>query len=85
MYKKVDLPHGSFPVFDKVDVNGPNSLPAYRYLKKFAPKLPGCAGCDIAWNYEKFLVNGDGVPVARYAAATSPLEAEATIAMLLSA
>jgi len=85
MYKKIGMPHGSFPIFDKVDVNGPESLPLYRFLRARAPKLPGCAGCNVAWNYEKFLVDAAGVPVARYAAATSPLEAEPTIVKLLGA
>mmetsp|Transcript_74061 Transcript_74061/g.123701 ORF Transcript_74061/g.123701 Transcript_74061/m.123701 type:complete len:87 (+) Transcript_74061:640-900(+) len=84
MYKKMGLAYGTFPVFDKVEVNGPNSLPLYRFLKKRAPKLPGCAGCDVAWNYEKFLVDSEGNPIARYAAATSPMEAEATIVKLLA-
>ena len=85
MYKKVGLEHGAFPVFDKVEVNGPGSLPLFRFLKKRAPKLPGCAGCEIAWNYEKFLLDGAGVPVARYAAATSPMAAEEMIVKLLTA
>ena len=85
MYKKVGLAYGAFPVFDKIDVNGPTSLPLYRFLKRRAPKLPGCAGCEVAWNYEKFLLDGSGVPVARYPAATSPMEAEAAIVKLLKA
>lgn len=84
MYKKVGLAYDAFPVFDKVEVNGPDSLPLFTFLKKRAPKLPHCAGCDIAWNYEKFLLNASGEPIARYAAATSPLEAEAAIIKLLA-
>ena len=61
------------------------SLPLFRFLKKRAPKLPGCAGCEIAWNYEKFLLDGAGVPVARYPATTSPMAAEETIVKLLGA
>jgi len=83
MYKKVGVASGAFPVFDKVDVNGPSSLPLYTFLKKRSPRLPNCAGCDVAWNYEKFLVGADGAPIARYAAETSPMEAEAAILKLI--
>jgi len=81
-YKKVGVPYGAFPVFDKVDINGPTGLPLFRLLKSQAG-LPLCAGCETAWNYEKFLVDGRGRAVHRYASATSPLEAEPKIRELL--
>lgn len=81
-YTKVSVPYGAFPVFDKVDVNGPSQLPLFRFLKSKA-RFPLCGGCETAWNYEKFLVDSDGRPVKRYASATSPMEAEAEIRMLL--
>eukprot|EP00741_Cyanophora_paradoxa_P013173 tig00000178_g12726.t1 len=49
-----------FPLFDKVDVNGANAVPLYKDLLRAS--FPG----DIAWNFEKFLVDRNGVPVARY-------------------
>lgn len=81
-YEKVGVPYGFFPVFDKVDVNGHAALPLFKFLKQKA-KLPLCAGCEVAWNYEKFLVDDEGLVVSRYASATSPLEAEQNIRSLL--
>jgi len=81
-YKKVGVPYGAFVVFDKVDINGPTGLPLFRFLKSQA-KLPLCAGCETAWNYEKFLLDSRGHVVSRYASATSPLEAEPKIRELL--
>jgi len=85
MHTKVGIPAGLgyFTVFDTVDVNGPTADPLYRFLKRKAPRFADCGGCDIAWNYEKFLLDKNGVPVARYHAADSPLEAETTIRELL--
>jgi len=49
-----------FNMFSKIDVNGPNTHPVYRYLKK---AFPG----DITWNFaSKFLIDRDGVPIARF-------------------
>jgi len=82
MYHKVGLPAGAFPVFDKITANGPGTLEAYAVLKQGA-KRGHDAGFDIMWNYEKFLVDGTGTPVSRYASTASPLEAEADIRKLL--
>jgi len=82
MYHKVDLPVGSFPIFDKVTVNGPGTLEAYAVLKQGA-KSGHDAGFDVMWNYEKFLVDGEGKPVYRYSSTASPLEAECQIKQLL--
>lgn len=49
----------SFPMFDKVDVNGANTCEVYKTLKA---ALPG----DISWNFEKFLVDKEGKPVKRF-------------------
>jgi glutathione peroxidase len=60
----------SFPMFGKVKVNGPDAHPLYEYLKK---SLPGILGLEaIKWNFTKFLVDGGGVPVKRYAPADRP-------------
>lgn len=53
-------------LFRKIDVNGPNTSPLFRFLKQ---KL---GGDDIKWNFAKFLVNKDGQPVERFAPTTSP-------------
>lgn len=60
----------TFPVFAKIDVNGDNAAPLYRYLKKAAPGLFGTEG--IKWNFTKFLIDRDGQVVERYAPTTKP-------------
>lgn len=60
----------TFPVFAKIDVNGANTAPIYRYLKSAAP---GILGTDaIKWNFTKFLVDKTGKVVKRYAPTDSP-------------
>lgn len=49
----------SFPMFAKVDVNGPAAHPLFRYLKQ---ALPGVLGGRIKWNFTKFLIGRDGTP-----------------------
>ena len=82
MYLKMGVKADAFPVFDKVDVNGPDSLTTFAILKDKA-KGTDHAGSDIAWNYEKFLVDGDGKPLERYSSGQSPLVAEKAIRKLL--
>ena len=55
---------------EKVDVNGPDAHPLYRQLTA-VPDTDGTAG-DVAWNFEKFLLSGDGEVVARFRPATLP-------------
>jgi glutathione peroxidase len=71
----------SFPMFDKTEVNGPDAHPLFHYLKKAQKGLLGTE--SIKWNFTKFLVNRDGVPVARYAPQTRPEELEDPIRTLL--
>jgi glutathione peroxidase len=59
----------SFPMFSKIDVNGDDAHPVYKYLKD---KLPGSLGKKIKWNFTKFLINRDGIPVKRFAPTTIP-------------
>jgi glutathione peroxidase len=59
-----------FPLFEKIDVNGPNRHPLYAELTKTAD-AEGHDG-DIRWNFEKFLVDPDGTVVARYSPVTTP-------------
>jgi glutathione peroxidase len=60
----------TFPLFKKIDVNGPNAHPLYQHLKS---KAPGAlATRAIKWNFTKFLVDRDGNVVKRYAPKTPP-------------
>jgi glutathione peroxidase len=60
----------SFPMFEKIDVNGPGRHPVYTELTALADDS-GEAG-DIQWNFEKFLVSPDGKAVARFRPRTEP-------------
>lgn len=69
-----------FPIFDKVDVNGKNAAPIYKFLKS---EKGGFLGDAIKWNFTKFLVNKEGKVVERYAPTTSPLKIKKDIQNLL--
>jgi glutathione peroxidase len=71
----------TFPVFQKTDVNGSNTHPLFQYLKTAAPGLLGTEA--IKWNFTKFLVNRNGLPVKRFASASSPASISADIEKLL--
>ncbi|HEY2316619.1 MAG TPA: glutathione peroxidase [Streptosporangiaceae bacterium] len=60
----------SFPMFEKIEVNGPGRHPIYTELTA-AADAEGKAG-DIQWNFEKFLVGGDGAVIARFRPMTAP-------------
>ncbi|CAL5348001.1 unnamed protein product [Camellia sinensis] len=64
-----------FPVFEKIDVNGKNAAPLYKFLKS---EKGGILGDGIKWNYTKFLVNKEGKVVERYAPTLPPLKIERT-------
>ena len=72
----------SFPMFGKIDVNGDDAHPLYKYLKQEAPGLLGSK--SIKWNFTKFLVNKDGKVVKRYAPTDTPEAIEKDIANLLA-
>lgn len=59
----------TFPVFAKVDVNGPAAHPLFQWL---TGELPGWLGKSIKWNFTKFLIGRDGKPVKRFATITKP-------------
>jgi glutathione peroxidase len=59
----------TFPMFAKVDVNGENAHPIFKYLKK---ELGGLFGSMIKWNFTKFLIDSEGKPVKRFAPTTKP-------------
>jgi glutathione peroxidase len=71
----------SFPMFSKVDVNGANAHPLYKALKAAAPGLLGSEG--VKWNFTKFLVDGQGKVVARYAPVSKPEGLKGDIQALL--
>jgi glutathione peroxidase len=60
----------SFPLFAKIDVNGPETHPLYEFLKSAEPGLLGTEA--IKWNFTKFLVGKDGSVLRRYAPQTKP-------------
>ena len=75
----------SFPIFAKIDVNGPNAHPLYKYLKNEQSGVFGVIGLQaIKWNFTKFLVDRSGKVVDRYAPATPPAELAPSIEKLLS-
>lgn len=66
----------SFPMFEKVEVNGAATHPVFRYLKE---ELPGVPGKRIKWNFTKFLIGRDGKPLKRFAPFTTPEKMETAI------
>ncbi|MNC88475.1 Hydroperoxy fatty acid reductase gpx1 [compost metagenome] len=71
----------TFPLFAKVDVNGPGTHPVYAVLKAARPGVLGTEA--IKWNFTKFLVNDRGDVVARYSPNDTPERIERDIAALL--
>ncbi|MBV8924113.1 MAG: glutathione peroxidase [Bradyrhizobium sp.] len=70
----------SFPMFDKIDVNGSTAHPLYRYLRN---EKSGLLGSSIKWNFTKFLVDRSGRVVARRAPTASPQALKKEIEALL--
>jgi glutathione peroxidase len=60
----------TFPMFEKLDVNGPRQHPVYAELTAL-PDGGGSAG-EVQWNFEKFLISPDGKPLARFRSLTDP-------------
>ncbi|MFT5705199.1 MAG: glutathione peroxidase [Shewanella sp.] len=71
----------SFPLFEKIEVNGENAHPLYRYLKSSAKGILGSEG--IKWNFTKFLIDANGNVIERYAPTTKPEAIAKTIEKLL--
>ncbi|QNE30995.1 glutathione peroxidase [Sphingomonas sp. NBWT7] len=71
----------SFPVFAKIDVNGPSADPLFERLKAEAPGLMGSKA--VKWNFTKFLVDRNGRVVTRYAPTTKPEDIRPDIEKLL--
>lgn len=71
----------SFPLFEKINVNGRKAHPIFKFLKS---KISGgIFGSKIKWNFTKFVINSKGVPVKRYSPTTKPEKMEALIRRLL--
>jgi glutathione peroxidase len=73
----------SFPMMAKVDVNGANAHPLYKWLTKEAPGLLGSK--SIKWNFTKFLVGRDGRVLHRYAPQDTPEKLSRDIEAALAA
>ena len=77
-----DLNYGvEFPLFAKIDVNGANEHPLYKFLKN---EKGGLLGDSIKWNFTKFLVDKNGNVVERYAPTTPPERIAPDIEKLLA-
>ncbi|MFD0698632.1 glutathione peroxidase [Paenibacillus sp. GCM10027628] len=70
----------NFPLFSKIDVNGPGAHPLYRHLKQHAS---GLFGSGIKWNFTKFLVDRQGNVIKRFSPTTAPHKIESQIRKLL--
>lgn len=62
-----------FDIFEKVDVNGENTHPLWKFLKSIKG---GTLGDFIKWNFSKFIINREGVPVERFGANVDPMDLE---------
>lgn len=69
----------TFDMFEKVDVNGDNAHPLWKWMKTQAS---GFIVDSIKWNFSKFLINKEGKVVSRYAPTTEPLELESELKKL---
>ena len=82
MQQTCRLNHGvTFPLFEKIDVNGPNTHPVFKLLRR---SLGGLFGSRIKWNFTKFLIDAEGRPVKRFSPVTKPAAIEPYISKLLS-
>ncbi|MGB1456265.1 glutathione peroxidase [Spongiibacter marinus] len=72
----------SFPITEKIEVNGKGAHPLFAYLKKAAP---GTLTNAVKWNFTKFLVGKDGQPIKRYSPTTKPEQLKADIEAALQA
>src|ERR1700761_1783721 len=70
----------SFPLFEKIDVDGANAHPLYNYLKR---EKSGLLGSSIKWNFTKFLIDRNGEVVGRHAPTTTPQGLKKDIEALL--
>lgn len=78
MEETCQINHGvTFQLMEKIEVNGKNAHPLYKYLKN---KLrSGIFSSRIKWNFEKFLIDHNGTPIKRFSPKTKPKEIEGDI------
>lgn len=75
----------TFPMFAKIDVNGPHAHPLYGFLKRSKPGIFGFLGASaIRWNFTKFLIDRKGAVIRRYAPSTKPASLAPAIEELLN-
>lgn len=70
----------TFPMFGKVDVNGDSAHPIFKYLKS---ELGGLFGSKIKWNFTKFVIDKNGMPVKRFSPMTKPEKMETFLTKIL--
>lgn len=70
----------SFPIFDKIDVNGSSTHPIFKYLKS---NLGGFLGSSIKWNFTKFVIDKNGKPIKRFSPITKPEDMESFVKFLM--
>ncbi len=70
----------TFPLFAKIDVNGPDAHPLYAWLRS---EQSGLVGNKIRWNFTKFLIDTEGKVVKRYGSTTTPDQIAADVEALL--
>jgi len=71
----------TFQMFSKVDVNGKNAHPVFKYLKK---ELGDLFGSNIKWNFTKFLIDNEGKPMKRFSPRTKPEKIDTYLSKILN-
>jgi glutathione peroxidase len=71
----------TFQMFSKVDVNGENAHPLFKYLTK---ELSDLFGSKIKWNFTKFLIDTEGKPVKRFSPTTKPEKIDTYLSRILN-
>jgi len=71
----------SFPLFEKINVNGSKAHPIYTFLRA---KIGGIMGSSIKWNFTKFLCDRNGTPIERYSPPTKPSDIKNDILEILN-
>ncbi len=69
----------TFPMFSKIEVNGDNADPIFKFLKT---ELPGTMGNDVKWNFTKFVLDKNGKPIKRFGSTTKPEDIDELIGEL---
>ena len=70
----------TFPIFEKINVNGSNTHLIFKYLKS---NLGGFLGSSIKWNFTKFVIDKNGKPIKRFGPTTKPEDMESFIKFLM--